>query len=285
VTLVVGRLPLAHPVLNASGTLDALAAGAVLGDATLGCAAHVTKTITPQPRGGNPPPRIVETPGGMLNSIGLPGPGIDRYVESLPALSDVCVAVPIVTSIGGFTHDDYAVMVERLDAADRVAAIELNLSCPNVKSGCISIGTDPAETEQVTRRCRALTGKPLFVKLSPSVADIAVLALAAETAGADAVVLTNTARGMVINPWSGEPYLGGGGGGLSGPALRPVAVACVHAARRAVTLDIIGVGGITNGQDANEFLAAGANAVAVGTALFRDPDTARRVSRELAGAF
>ena len=216
-----GGLQLAHPVLNASGTLDARSAHAVLGDATLGCAAHVTKTITPEPRAGNAAPRIAEVPGGMINSIGLPGPGIDRFcAEVLPATAAI-VDVPIVVSVGGFSPDDYVRLVERLTEIDAVAALELNLSCPNVKSGCISIGTDPRETEAVTAQVRARTTRPLLVKLSPSVADVAELARAAEAGGADALTLTNTARGMVLNRCTGAPLLGAGTGGVSGPGAPP----------------------------------------------------------------
>jgi dihydroorotate dehydrogenase (NAD+) catalytic subunit len=279
-----GGLRLAHPVLNASGTLDALAAHAVLGDATLGCAAHVTKTITPEPRAGNAAPRIAEVPGGMINSIGLPGPGLDRFCsEVLPATTAV-VDVPIVVSVGGFSHDDYVAQAARLAAADGVGALELNLSCPNVKSGCISIGTDPRETETVTARVRAETRLPLFVKLSPSVADVGELARAAEAGGADVLTLTNTARGMVLNRWTGEPLLGGGSGGVSGPALRPQALAAVATARAAVAIALVGLGGIETADDARDFLAAGATAVAVGTAIFRDPRAPRQVQAGLAGA-
>jgi len=272
-----GGLQLAHPVLNASGTLDALTAHAVLGDATLGCAAHVTKTITPEPRAGNAAPRIAEVPGGMINSIGLPGPGLDGFCrEVLPATAAV-VDVPIVVSVGGFSHDDYVAQVERLDGEAAVAALELNLSCPNVKSGCISIGTDPRETRAVTERVRARTSKPLLVKLSPSVADVAELARAAEAGGADALTLTNTARGMVVNRFTGKPLLGGGTGGVSGPALRPQALAAVATARAAVAIALVGLGGIETADDARDYLAAGATAVAVGTAIFRDPRSPARV--------
>lgn len=277
-----GGLRLAHPVLNASGTLDARAAHAVLGDATLGCAAHVTKTITPEPRAGNPAPRIAEVPGGMINSIGLPGPGIERFLaEVLPATAAL-VDVPIVVSVGGFSHDDYVTLAERLADRDEVAALELNLSCPNVKSGCISIGTDPSETEAVTKRVRERARLPLLVKLSPSVADVAELARAAEAGGADALTLTNTARGMVMNRWTGGPLLGGGTGGVSGPALRPQALSALAAARAAVGVALVGLGGIETADDARDFLGAGATAVAIGTAIFRDPRAPSRVRAGLA---
>jgi dihydroorotate dehydrogenase (NAD+) catalytic subunit len=254
----------------------------VLGDATLGCAAHVSKTVTPLPREGNPSPRIVEAAAGLLNSIGLPGPGVDDFrARILPRLAALC-GVPIVVSVGGFGPGDYAAMVAALDGEPAVAAIELNLSCPNVESGCLSIGTDAGETEAVTARCRALTRRPLWVKLSPSVADVAAIARAAEAGGADALTLTNTVRGLAIGRGDGAPLLGGGGGGLSGPAIRPVALHAVAEARRAVGCDIVGVGGVESGRDAADLLAAGAAAVGVGTAIFRDPGAPRRIARELA---
>ena len=280
--LIVGGVALSHPILNASGTLDAQAAHTMLGDATLGCAAHVTKTITPEPREGNAAPRIAEVAGGMINSIGLPGPGVAAFRRDvLPRLATLC-DVPVVVSIGGFAHDDYERVAADLAGEDAVAAVELNLSCPNVQSGCISIGTDAAETEEVTRRVCAVAERPVWVKLSPSVSDVAQLARAAEAGGAAALVLTNTARGMLYDRIRGGPFLGGGGGGLSGPALRPQALHCVQAARAAVAIDIVGVGGVETADDAADLLLAGAQAVAIGTAIFRDPGAPRRVRRELA---
>ena len=184
---------------------------------------------------------------------------------------------PLVVSIGGFEHADYELACRRLDAEAGIAALELNVSCPNVKSGCISIGSDPGETEAVVRACRAATRLPLWVKLSPNVADLAAIARAAERGGADALVLTNTLRGLAIDHWTLEPLLGGVTGGLSGPALKPVALAAVHTCREACALPLVGVGGIASGWDALEFLAAGASAVQVGSAAFREPLLARRV--------
>ena len=218
----------------------------------------------------------------MINSIGLPGPGIDRFcAEVLPATAAI-VDVPIIVSVGGFSHEDYVRLAERLTEIDAVAALELNLSCPNVKSGCISIGTDPRETEAVTAQVRARTSRPLLVKLSPSVADIAELARAAEAGGADALTLTNTARGMVLNRSTGAPLLGAGTGGVSGPALRPQALAAVASARAAVAIALVGLGGIETAGDARDFLSVGATAVAVGTAIFRDPRTPSRIRDALA---
>ncbi len=276
----VGALELEHPVMNASGTLDPLAARAagLAIDAEL--ALVVTKTVTPLAREGNEPPRVCEVAGGMLNSIGLPNPGLAAFAETtLPEVR--ALGRPLVVSIGGFEHGDYALACRRLDGEPGIAALELNVSCPNVKSGCISIGSDPAETEAVVRLCREATRLPLWVKLSPNVADLAAIAVAAERAGAAALVLTNTLRGLAIDHATLAPLLGGVTGGLSGPALKPVALAAVHACRAACDLPIVGVGGIASGWDALEFLAAGACAVQVGSAAFREPLLARRVRAEL----
>ena len=280
--LVVGRVPLAHPVLNASGTLDALAAAAALGDPTLGCAAHVTKTVTPLPREGNPPPRLADAGGGLLNSIGLQNPGLDAFVADVLPRTAAVSHVPLVVSVGGFSTEDYERMVDALERSPHVAAIELNVSCPNVHSGCSSIGADAGETERVTARCRTRTRRPLWVKLSPGVAEIAEIARAAEAGGADALTLVNTLRGAAMRPDGGGPALGAGSGGLSGPPLAPVALHAVLACRPAVELDLIGLGGVSTASDARALLAAGAAAVGVGTALFRDPRTARRLAAELA---
>jgi dihydroorotate dehydrogenase (NAD+) catalytic subunit len=277
----VGALALEHPVMNASGTLDPLAARAagLAVDAEL--ALVVTKTVTPLPREGNEAPRVCEVAGGMLNSIGLPNPGLAVFAETvLPAVR--ALGRPLVVSIGGFEHADYQLACRRLDGVAGIAALELNVSCPNVKSGCISIGSDAAETEALVRACRAATGLPLWVKLSPNVADLAAIARAAEQGGADALVLTNTQRGLAIDHWTLEPLLGGVTGGLSGPALKPVALAAVQTCRAACELPLVGVGGIASGWDALEYLAAGASAVQVGSAAFREPLLARRIRTELA---
>jgi dihydroorotate dehydrogenase (NAD+) catalytic subunit len=277
----VGSVALEHPVMNASGTLDPLAArGAGLSiDDEL--ALLVTKTVTPLARGGNDAPRVCEVTGGMLNSIGLPNPGLEVFAASvLPAVR--ALGRPLAVSIGGFEHGDYELACRRLDGEPGIAALELNVSCPNVKSGCISIGSDPAETEAVVRLCRSATRLPLWVKLSPNVADLAAIARAAERGGAEALVLTNTLRGLAVDRLTLQPLLGGVTGGLSGPALKPVALAAVHTCREACTLPIVGVGGIASGWDALEFMAAGASAVQVGSAAFREPLLARRVREELA---
>jgi dihydroorotate dehydrogenase (NAD+) catalytic subunit len=275
----VGAVELEHPVMNASGTLDALAARAAGVPVHEDVAALVTKTITPSPREGNPPPRLAETPSGLLNSIGLANPGVDAFVASLPEL--VALGRPLVVSIGGFAVDDYVRLARALDRAPGVVALELNISCPNVETGCSSIGADPHETEAVVAACRAITALPLWVKLSPNVSDVTTIGNAAAGAGADALVCVNTLRGLAIEPWSGRPVLGAGSGGLSGPALKSVALAAVWACASSCGLPIVGVGGVLTGRDARDLLDAGATAIQVGTGLFRDPRAARRVAEEL----
>jgi dihydroorotate dehydrogenase (NAD+) catalytic subunit len=268
-------IDLDSPIVNGSGTLDALVAG------TLGVAAFVTKTVTLHPRDGNPPQRIAETPSGMVNSIGLANPGLDLFCErDLPRLGEL--GVPLIVSVGGWSPAEYAAAVRRISADTGVAALELNISCPNVDSGCISIGTDAGETRRLVELCRGLTDLPLLVKLSPSVADVAAIAVAAEAGGADGLVLINTVRGMAIDRQTLRPVLGGGGGGLSGPAVKPVGLHAVFHCRRATGLPIVGMGGISCVDDVLQYLAAGSTAVGVGTALFRDPGLPARLARELA---
>ncbi len=269
-TLEFCGIPLEHPIVNGSGTLDALVAG------TLGLSAFVTKTVTLNPRPGNPPPRIAETPAGMVNSIGLANPGLETFCERhLPRLAEL--GVPLIVSVGGWSREEYATAAARIGGHPAVAAIELNVSCPNVETGCISIGTDADETRALLQRCRAETDRPLLAKLSPSVADVAAIATAAAEGGAHGLVLINTVRGMAIDRDSLRPVLGGGGGGLSGPAVKPVALHAVFHSRAATGLPIIGMGGVASAQDCLEFLAAGASLVGVGTALFRDPGLPSRL--------
>jgi dihydroorotate dehydrogenase (NAD+) catalytic subunit len=271
-----------HPVLNGSGTFDPIAAarayGAELAD-RFPFAAFVSKTITPEPRQGNPPPRLWETPSGMINSIGLPNKGLEGFLRSdLPEL--VRLPVPLIVSVMGRSHEEFGRLVGEVAGSEGVAAIELNVSCPNVESGLI-VGEEPAETRTLLGGLRALTAKPLIVKLTPNVADPAEVARAAEEGGADAVSLVNTLKATAIDPTDLSPWLGGGRGGLSGPAIRPVALEQVRAVASAVSIPVIGMGGITQGAEALEFIAAGASAVAVGTENFRDPAAGERVSREL----
>ena len=270
------------PIMNGSGTFDAIAARRAFGDALLDefpFDAFVSKTITVAPRQGNPPPRLWESPSGLINSIGLPNKGLDGFLSAdLPQLAEL--PVPLVVSVMGFSRDELAVLVEAVGARDEVAMIELNVSCPNVETGLI-MGADPAETAAAVERLRPLTERPLIVKLTPSATDPPAVAAAAEGAGADAVSLINTLRGMAFDPKTRRPWLGAGTGGLSGPAIRPVALAQVAAVAERVRIPVIGMGGVSSGRDARDFLDAGASAVAVGTESFRDPAAGRRIAREL----
>ena len=280
-SLRVGSLQLEHVVLNASGTLDPLAAGWAGLAICRELAAIVTKTVTPFAREGNPSPRIAEVSGGMINSIGLQNPGIDSFCEDvLPRIAEL--GRPIVVSIGGFSLGDYADLAEQLDGAAGVVALELNISCPNVETGCIAIGSDVAETEAVVRGVRERTRLPVWAKLSPNVADIAAIARAAEAGGAEAVVCINTLRGLVLDRTTREPLLGGGTGGLSGPLLKPVALAAVAACSAAISIPVVGVGGISSAEDARDFLACGAACVQVGSAAFGRPDLAAQIRHALA---
>jgi dihydroorotate dehydrogenase (NAD+) catalytic subunit len=256
-------------LLNASGCLDALAAPEVV----RGLDAFVTKTVTPEPRAGNQPVRIAETDHGMLNSIGLQNPGIDRFLDSvLPRLAQL--GVPIWTSVGGSSADEYARMCERLDRRHEVVAIELNLSCPNVAS-------PEGDAADIVAAARAATDRPLYAKLSAAVPDLPAVARAAQDAGADGLSLVNTVRGLALDERTLRPRLGPEVGGYSGPALKPIALAAVFACYRETRLPIVGMGGISTGAEALEFLAAGAVGVALGTVLFADPEAPQRVRREL----
>jgi dihydroorotate dehydrogenase (NAD+) catalytic subunit len=275
-------IELAHPVINASGTFDAIAARRVFGEALLEdfpFSAFVSKTITPEPRAGNAPRRIWETPAGMLNSIGLPNRGLEGFLaEDLPRLAEL--RVPLIVSVMATGRAEFARLVEAVGGREEVAAIELNVSCPNVHSGLI-VGEQPSETEALLQVLRPLSAKPLIVKLTPNVADPGAVALAAEQGGADAVSLINTLKASAIDAASGEPALAAGHGGLSGPALRPIALQQLRAVLAACGLPAIGMGGICCGADAAEFIAAGASLVAVGTENFRDPRAGSRVAAEL----
>ncbi len=278
-------IELAHPVINASGTFDAIAARRAYGDAMLGdfpFSAFVSKTITPEPRAGNEPQRIWETPAGMINSIGLPNKGLEGFLaEDLPQLGQL--PAPLIVSVMATNREEFAQLVKGVGERDEVAAIELNVSCPNVHSGLI-VGEQPAETEALLEALRPLTEKPLIVKLTPNVANPADVAVAAEEGGANAVSLVNTLKASAIDPATGQPGIAAGHGGLSGPAVRPVAIAQLRAVAAAVSIPIVGMGGISSGSDALEFIAAGATLVAVGTENFRDPRAGERVAGEIAGA-
>jgi len=275
-------IELAHPVINASGTYDAIAARQVFGDEVLAdfpFSAFVSKTITPEPRAGNEPRRIWETPAGMINSIGLPNKGLEGFLaEDLPRLAEL--PVPLIVSVMATNREDFARMVTGVAERDEVAAIELNVSCPNVHSGLI-VGEQPTETEALLEALRPLTEKPLIVKLTPNVAAPEAVALAAEEGGADAVSLINTLKASAIDPADDEPAIAAGHGGLSGPAVRPIALQQLRAVRAAVDVPLVGMGGISTVADAAEFIAAGAALVAVGTESFRDPKAGARVAKGL----
>lgn len=260
------------PILNASGCLDALVAPQVARSLD----AFVTKTVTPLPREGNPPPRIAETDAGMLNSIGLQNPGLDAFLsDNIPSLADL--GVPIWVSVGGFSADDFARMCAALDGVEAVAAIELNLSCPNVEEA-------PETAAELVAASRAQTGKTLYAKLSPAAWDVTRVARAVAESGADGLSLVNTIRGLALDPTTREPKLARGVGGYSGPALRPIALACVHACAKAVELPIVGIGGVACADHVLDLVAAGASAVALGTVLFSDPFAPARIRAELEAA-
>ena len=276
-------LELAHPIINASGTFDAIAAEKVFGEQLrerFPFAAFVSKTVTLAPRQGNPPPRLWEISGGMINSIGLPNKGMQGYIEhDLPKLA--ALPVPLVVNVMGSTHDEVTQLVEAFGERSEVAAIELNVSCPNVKTG-LMFGAVPEEIHALMQRVRPLTHKPLIVKLTPNATDVAAVALAAQEAGADAVSLINTIRGMAVHPRTREPWLGGITGGISGPAIRAAALAQVHALASRIQIGIVGMGGVQSGQDARDLLDVGADLVAVGTESFRDPAAGARIAAEVA---
>jgi dihydroorotate dehydrogenase (NAD+) catalytic subunit len=276
-------LELEHPIINGSGTFDALAARRAFGEELIErfpFSAFVSKTVTLEPRQGNPPPRLWEVAGGLINSIGLPNKGLAGYIEhDLPELARL--PVPLIVNVMGFSRDEVAELVRAFSGRDEVSALELNVSCPNVETG-LTMGADPGEVEALLRRIRPLTGKPLIVKLTPNATDVPAVARAAEHAGADAVSLINTLRGMALDPGTGQPWLGGVTGGVSGPAVRAVALAQVHAVARAVEIPLVGMGGVQSGADAHDLMRAGASLVAVGTESFRDPAAGERIVREVA---
>jgi dihydroorotate dehydrogenase (NAD+) catalytic subunit len=277
-------IELAHPIINASGTFDAIAARRAFGDELIErfpFSAFVSKTVTLAPRQGNPPPRLWELAGGMINSIGLPNKGLHGYLEhDLPELARL--PVPLIVNVMGFTRDEVGELVAAFARRAEVAALELNVSCPNVETGLV-MGADPRETAALVEHVRPLTDKPLIVKLTPNATDVAAVARAAEGAGASALSLINTIRGMALEPRTGAPWLGGTTGGVSGPAVRAVALAQVHAVCEQVQIPVIGMGGVQRGNDAHDLMRAGASVVAVGTESFRDPAAGHRVRTELEG--
>jgi dihydroorotate dehydrogenase (NAD+) catalytic subunit len=276
-----GRLKLANPVLVASGTFGYAREMAGLVD-LLRLGAIIPKTITLAPRAGNKPARTVETPAGMLNSIGLDNDGIEAFIEHhLPYLAGL--GTPIVVSIAGRTREEFITLAERLDHAGGAAAIELNVSCPNV-SGGVDFGADPAMCEAVVRGVREACRLPVIAKLTPNVTRIAEIAVAAEAGGADAISVINTCLGMAVDWRRRRPILGNVMGGLSGPAIKPIALRAVYQTARAVSVPVIGVGGIATIDDVMEFLVTGASAVQVGTANFYRPAATMEILDQLPGA-
>jgi dihydroorotate dehydrogenase (NAD+) catalytic subunit len=287
-----GPLCLAHPLINASGTMEIFDLADVFGPEILAAppvSAYVPKTITMGARLGNPSPRILETSGGMINAIGLSGEGLEEFAaERLPRLLDL--PCPLILSVGGFSLGEYVRLADRLSHAAEAllgpvwmakVGLELNISCPNVHSGCASIGSDPSETEAVVGAVRAVWPGLLVAKLTPNVTDITAIGRAAEAAGADAIAAVNTYKGLVIDRETLRPYLGNITGGLSGPAIKPLALRAVYELFETVTVPIIGMGGVATSGDVLDLMACGARVVAVGSAAFREPDVAGRLAGEL----
>ena len=268
-SISIGSLQLRNPVMTASGTFGYAREFESLVD--LSCLGEIiVKGMSLEPRPGNPPPRIMETACGMLNAIGLENVGVERFItEKLPYLQKL--DSPIIVNILGDTIDDYANLAARLDKVEGIGALEVNISCPNVKKGGVAFGTDASMAAAVTNAIRQTTTLPIIVKLSPNVTDVTVIAQAVENAGADAISLINTLLGMAIDIHSKKPRLANIVGGLSGPAIKPVALRMVWQTAKAVTIPVIGIGGIGTTEDALEFLIAGATAIQVGTANFYQP--------------
>ena len=274
--VILGPLRLRNPVLTASGTAGF---GREIAQFQPLCrlGALVTKGLTLEPRQGNPPPRVTETPAGMLNSVGLQNPGLEAFLaEELPWLREQ--DVPVIVNISGRTVDEYARLAAGLDRAAGVAALEINISCPNVKEGSLIFGNDPRQAAAVTRAVRAATRLPLIVKLSPNAGSITAVAEAAVEAGADILSLINTLTGMEIDIRARRPVLANLTGGLSGPAIRPVALRMVWEVYRAVKTPLIGMGGIASAREAIAFMLAGASAIAIGTAGLVDPGVYQAVA-------
>jgi len=276
-----GRLRLANPIMVASGTFGYAREMAGLVDLRrLG--AIVPKTITPLPRAGNPPPRTVETAAGMLNSIGLDNDGIEAFIgNQLPYLAGL--GVPIIVSIAGKSYEEFVSMAARLDGLSGVAALELNISCPNV-SGGVDFGADATMCQRLVAGVRQVCSLPVLAKLTPNVTDITSIAAAAEEGGADAITVINTCLGMAVDWRRRRPILGNVLGGLSGPAIKPIALRTVYQVARTVKVPVVGVGGIATIDDVMEFLVTGATAVQIGTANFYDPTVTMRLLNQLPGA-
>lgn len=275
----IAGMELKNPVMPASGCFSFGQEFAELYDLSL-LGAVVVKATTLEPRLGNPTPRVAETPGGMLNAIGLQNPGVERVLqEELPRLRPVDTRV--IVNVAGSGVEEYVEVVRRLSESQDVDAVELNISCPNVKCGGIQFGVDPRLAAELVAACKEVAQRPLIVKLSPNVTDIVQMAVAVEEAGADALSLINTLVGMSIDVEKRRPLLANGTGGLSGPAIKPVAVRMVYQVAQAVNIPLIGMGGIMSGEDAIEFIMAGATAVAVGTANFVNPYACPQIISEM----
>jgi dihydroorotate dehydrogenase (NAD+) catalytic subunit len=276
-----GRLVLRNPILTASGTFGyAREMERIVDFGKLG--GVLPKTVTKAPRPGNKPWRTVETACGLLNSIGLDNDGIDAFIEHhLPYLREVRTA--IIVSIAGRNHEEFVAMAKQLDGREGVAAIELNISCPNVAHG-VDFGADPSLCGRLVGECRAATSLPIIAKLTPNVTSVAPIAKAAAEAGADAVSLINTVLGMAIDWRKRKPMLGNVVGGLSGPAIKPIALRCVYQVAQAVKTPLIGIGGIATIDDVMEFFVAGASAVQIGTANYYDPTVTMKLVKALPGA-
>jgi dihydroorotate dehydrogenase (NAD+) catalytic subunit len=279
--VTLGRLRLPNPILVASGTFGYGREASGFVDASrLG--GVVPKTITPRPRAGNIPWRTVETSAGLLNSIGLDNDGVESFLEKqLPWL--VASGAPVIVSIAGAAPDEFVELARRLDGVPGIAALELNISCPNVSHG-VDLGTDPEMCRRVVEGVRTATDRPVLAKLTPNVTDIVAIARGARDGGADAVTVINTCQGMAVDWRRRRPLLGNVVGGLSGPAIKPIALRCVHQIRRAVDIPIVGVGGIMTIDDCMEFFVTGASAVQIGTASFAEPVVSARLLDELPAA-
>lgn len=270
-----------NPVLLASGTAGfGRELAGIMDLERLG--GLVTKAVSLAPRSGNPPPRVAEFSGGMMNSVGLANPGLEHVLQDeLPWLASHLHRARVIANVVGFTEEEYGSVVEGLEAADGIAAYELNLSCPNTSKGGIEFGADPGAVTRLIGRCRQLTRRPLFAKLSPALPDIPAMALVAKDAGADGVSLVNTFPGFLADS-AGRPRLGQGNGGVSGPALLPIGVLATRRTREKLPgLPIIGVGGIRSAADVRQYLDAGASLVAIGTAALADPQLPERIVRDL----
>ena len=276
----IGSVDFKNPIFVASGTYGYGTEVSKLADINV-LGAIVTKSVTRYPREGNPPPRIVETPSGMLNSIGLANIGVEEYIKKMIPLYEE-FKTPIIMNIAGSTEDEYCEILEMTEqVSSNITGYEINISCPNVNVGGMEFGVDCDLTEQLTTRLRKLTDRLLIMKLSPNVTDIAAIGVAAEKGGADALSAINTLVGMSINTTNKKSNIYYGYGGLSGPAIKPVGLACVHKIYQAVDIPLIGIGGIISAEDVLEYVLAGSVAVEVGTANYRDPDVGNSIILEL----